>query len=129
MQCSFWVSSVQAARVGGRSTTTDWMCPVQTHLVRETFYPNGGFCAGNNAFQPRSKTQAAALQTHCSLLTPLIWLKANKCINKPPHPIGTIQWKFPFFSVSRYHQLFVQRQAVVFKNPVLIFYRTLYLLS
>lgn len=99
MQCSFPVSSEQAAGVWGRSTTPDWMCPVQTHIWSgrpEVFYPDGGFCGSNNAFQPWSENQAAALQTHRSLLTPLIWPKANKRINKPPHSWVQYSGNSPF---------------------------------
>lgn len=101
------------------STHTQFRHPSgQTDIL----YP---FCADNNLFKPWSKNEAAALQTHHSLLTPLIWLKANKPINKTQHFTGKMQQKIPFFSVSRSHQLLVQRQRVMFKNPVLVFYKTL----
>lgn len=62
------------------------------HLDRETYStPAGGFCADNNAFQPWSKNQASASQTHHSLLTPLIWWKANNQQNPALHWYNTVE--------------------------------------
>lgn len=68
------------------------------------------------------------LHKHATHFWPL-WFGGKQTINKTQHFIGTIQWKVPFFTMLRYHQLLAQRETVMFKNPVLIFYRTLDLLS